>query len=76
MSFIVNSFKPKSNSMRYSVVVIFCLMMVSCTENTPKPSVYKNNDTIEITTNVRDSIYNNVIIIDEDVSKKIEIPMH
>jgi hypothetical protein len=51
-------------------------MMVSCTENTPKPSVYKNNDTIEITTNVRHSIYNNVIIIDEDVSKKIEIPMH
>tara|TARA_B110000211_G_scaffold78439_1_gene91969 strand:- start:166 stop:321 length:156 start_codon:yes stop_codon:yes gene_type:complete len=51
-------------------------MMVSCTENTPKPSVCKNNDTIEITTNVRDSIYNNVIIIDEDVSKKIEIPMH
>jgi hypothetical protein len=62
--------------MRYSVVVILCLMMVSCTEKTPKPSIYKNNDTIEITTNVRDSTYQNVIIIDEDVSKKIEIPMH
>ena len=76
MSFIFISFKPKSKSMRYSVVVMLCLMMVSCTDKTPKPSINKNNGSIEITTSVRDSTYNNVIIIDEDVSKKIEIPMH
>ena len=76
MSFIFISFKPKSKSMRYSVVVMLCLMMVSCTDKTPKPSINKNNDSIEITTSVRDSTYNNVIIIDEDGSKKIEIPMH
>ena len=62
--------------MRYLVVAILCLMMVSCTERKPNHSVIKNNDTIEITTSERDSASTNVIIIDEGVSKKIDIQMH
>tara|TARA_B110000003_G_C16388261_1_gene433312 strand:- start:377 stop:565 length:189 start_codon:yes stop_codon:yes gene_type:complete len=62
--------------MRYLVAVILCLMMVSCTERKPNHSVIKNNDTIEITTIERDSASTNVIIVDESVSKKIDIQMH
>ena len=62
--------------MRYLVAVILCLMMVSCTERKPNHSVIKNNDTIEITTIERDSASKNVIIVDESVSKKIDIQMH
>ena len=62
--------------MRYLVVAILCLMMVSCTDRQPNHSVLKNNDTIEITTSVRDSASTNVIIVHEAVSKKIDIPMH
>lgn len=62
--------------MRYLVAVILCLMMVSCTERKPNHSVIKNNDTIEITTIERDSASTNVIIVDENVSKKIDIQMH
>ena len=62
--------------MRYLVAVILCLMMVSCTERKPNHSVIKNNDTIEITTIERDSDSTNVIIVDESVSKKIDIQMH
>ncbi len=62
--------------MRYLVAVILCLMMVSCTERKPNHSVIKNNDTIEITTSEKDSASTNVIIVDEGVSKKIDIQMH
>jgi hypothetical protein len=62
--------------MRYLVVAILCLTMVSCTERKPNHSVLKNNDTIEITTSVIDSASTNVIIVEEDVSKKIDIQMH
>ena len=62
--------------MRYLVAVILCLMMVSCTERKPNHSVIKNNDTIEITTIERDSASTNVIIVDESISKKIDIQMH
>jgi hypothetical protein len=62
--------------MRYLVAVILCLMMASCTERKPNHSVIKNNDTIEITTIERDSASTNVIIVDESVSKKIDIQMH
>ena len=62
--------------MRYLVAVILCLMMVSCTERKPNHSVIKNNDTIDITTIERDSASTNVIIVDESVSKKIDIQMH
>jgi len=50
--------------------------MVSYTERKPNHSVLKNNDTIEITTSVIDSASTNVIIVEEDVSKKIDIQMH
>ena len=63
-------------TMKYLVAAMLCLMMVSCTEKKQNGSVLKNDDTIEITTNSRDSVSTNVIIVDEETSKKIDIQMH
>ena len=76
MAFLLAASEIKTYTMRYLVAVILCLMMVSCTERKPNHSVIKNNDTIEITTIERDSDSTNVIIVDESVSKKIDIQMH
>lgn len=76
MAFLLAASEIKTYTMRYLVAVILCLMMVSCTERKPNHSVIKNNDTIEITTIERDSASTNVIIVDESVSKKIDIQMH
>ena len=62
--------------MRYLVAALLCLMMYSCTEKKQNRSVLKKDDTIKITTNSRDSVATNVIIVDEETSKKIDIQMH
>lgn len=63
-------------TMKYLVAAILCMMMVSCTEKEQNRSVLKKDDTIKITTNSRDSVSTNVIIVDEETSKKIDIQMH
>ena len=62
--------------MRDLVAATLCLIMVRCTERKSNHSVIKNNDTLEITTSERDSASTNVIIVDEGLSKKIDIQMH
>ena len=61
--------------MRYLVATILLLMLVSCTEREQNDFVL-SNDTIETTTSFRDSVSTNVIIVDVDVSEKIDIKMH
>ncbi len=62
--------------MRYLIAGIVCYMTVSCTEKKPYHSVINNHDTLKLSASERDSASINVIIVDEGVSKKIDIQMH